>query len=74
MSNETQSLLLCIKERRWRRRIERWREGMEKEEEEIRWRRGSSYRSLGSSGIIAREGPDMLRSSNKTLKLSPDKF
>ena len=47
---------------------------MEKEEEETRWRRGSSYRSLGSSRIIGREGPDMLRSSNMTLKLSPDKL
>ena len=74
MSNETQSLLLCIKER-WRRRIERWKKEMEKEEEEIRWRRRSSYRSLGSSRIIiVREGPEMLRSSNMTLKLSPDKF
>ena len=49
MSNETQSLLLCIRKREeYGRGGEmgeevRWREGMEKEEEEIRWRRGSSY-------------------------------
>ena len=43
MSNETQSLLLCTKERWRRRRIEKWKKGIEKEEKEIRWRRGSSY-------------------------------